>query len=377
MITNSMVKFDEIISASLEWTTAVLFRPFSPKKWLILTFIAFLAGSIAGGNSNFNFRDRDNRTKEASAAQQYERNSFQTAKSEIPKEKPVSKEEIKNFFKKSVSTPVIVIIILAVIAGIILFLILLWVCSRFYFIFLEDVTKNDASIAAPFRSNKDIGNSLFKFNLIFIFLFICIIALILFMGFVSLSKIGAFNNNASVGFWKILSALLPAVLLFVFVILVSALIGLVMNDFVTVVMFRDRIKIISAIRKVFSILMLNKFNFLLYVLIKIGLAIASSIIYSITSFVAVMGLIFPAGIIASIFYFIYKVIPRDVQSIFLIVVVLAVVPVILFLWYCLMCMYLPFAVFFRAFSVKFFGRLDNRYNLFSERIIFPRAEGTQ
>jgi hypothetical protein len=359
-----MVKFDEIISASLEWTTAVLFRPFSPKKWLILTFIAFLAGSIAGGNSNFNFKDRGNRTKEASAARQYERNSFQSAKIETPKEKPVSKEEIKNFFKKSVTAPVIYAIILAVIAGIILFLMLLWICSRFYFIFLEDVVGNDASIVKPFRRNKDVGNSLFKFNLIFLFLLICIIALIFFMGFVSLSKIGAFNNNASLGFWKIVSALLPAVLLFVFVVLVSALIGLIINDFVTVVMFKDRAKIAAAIRKVFSILALNKLNFFLYVLIKIGLAVASSIIYSITSFVAVMGLIFPFGIIASIFYFIYKVIPRDAQSIFMVAVVVAAVPVILFLWYCLICMYLPFAVFFRVFSVKFFGKLDGRYNLF-------------
>ncbi|MCK9573273.1 MAG: hypothetical protein M0R20_02580 [Candidatus Omnitrophica bacterium] len=359
-----MVKFDEIISASFEWTTAVLFRPFSPRKWLILTFIAFLAGSIAGGNPNFNFRDRGNHTKKASAAQQHERNSFQSAKIETPKEKPVSKEEIKKFFKKSATAPVIFIVIPAVIAGVILFLTLLWVCSRFYFIFLEDIAKNDASIVAPFRSNKDIGNSLFKFNLIFIFLLICIIALTFFMGFASLSKVGAFNNNASLGFWKIVSALLPAILLSIFIILMSALIGLIMNDFVTVVMFKDRERIAPAIKKAFSVLALNKLNFFLYVLIKIGLVIVSSIIYSITSFVAAMGLIFPAGIIASIFYFIYKVIPKDAQSIFIVAVVVMAVPVVLFLWYCLMCMYLPFAVFFRVFSVKFFGKLDGRYNLF-------------
>ncbi len=137
-----------------------------------------------------------------------------------------------------------------------------------------------------------------------------------------------------------------------------------MNDFVTIVMFKDRIKTIQAIKKVFSTLILNKLNFILYVLIKTGLAISSSIIYSIASFIAVMSLIFPAAIIASVFYFIYKVIPTDIQSIFMVVVVLAAVPVILFLWYCLICMYLPFAVFFRVFSVKFFGRLNNRYNLF-------------
>lgn len=359
-----MAKFDEIISASLEWTSSVLFRPFSPKKWLILTFVAFLAGSIACGNSNLNFQDRGNRTKEASAAQQYEKKSFQAAKIETPEQKPPSKEEVKSFFEKSAAGPVVFIIISAVIAGIILSIILLWICSRFYFIFLEDVVKNDASIAVPFKNNKAIGNSFFKFNLIFLFLLICIIALIVFLGFVSLSNIGAFNKNASLGFWKILSAILPAILLFVLVIIVCALIGLIMNDFVTIVMFKDRIKIVQAIKKVFSILAGNKLNFVIYVLIKMGLSIVSSIIYSIASFVAIMGLIFPVGVSAAIFYFIFKVMPKDAQPIFMIILIVIAIPVILFLWYCLMCMYLPFALFFRTFSVKFFGRLDNRYNLF-------------
>ncbi|MDD4182470.1 MAG: hypothetical protein PHT53_01410 [Candidatus Omnitrophica bacterium] len=359
-----MVKFNEIISASLEWTAAVLFRPFSPKKWLILTFIAFLAGAIAGGNSNLNLQERDNRTREASAARQYEQKSFQTAKISSPEQKSISKKEIENLFKKSVTGPVIFIIILAVIAGIVLFIVLSWLCSRFYFIFLEDVTKNDASIVVPFKNNRVIGNSFFKFNLIFILLLICIVALIVFLGFISLSNIGAFSKDASLGFWKILSAILPAILLFVFVVIVCALIGLIMNDFVTIVMFKDKIKIIPAIKKVFSTLVLNKLNFVLYVLIKIGLAISSSIIYSIASFVAVMSLIFPAAIVASVFYFIFKVIPKNMQSIFMVVVVLAAIPVILFLWYCLVCMYLPFAVFFRTFSIKFFGRLNDRYDLF-------------
>lgn len=359
-----MVKFDEIIGASLEWTAAVLFRPFSPKKWLILTFIAFLAGSLSGGNSNLNFRDRDNRKHEASAAQQYEKSSFQTAKITPPQQKPISGKEAKSFFKKSATGSVIFIVVLAVIAGITLFIILLWLCSRFYFIFLEDVAKNDASIAAPFKNNKDIGNSFFKFNLLFLFLIICLITLVIFIGFLSLSGIGIFDKNASPGFWKVLSALLPAIFLFIFIIIVIALFAMIMNDFVTVVMFKDKTKTFLAIKKVFSVLMLNKLNFLLYILIKIGLAIVSSIIYSIASFVAVMGLVFPVGIIASIFYFIFKVIPKDIQSIFIVIVIFAAILVILFLWYCLMCMYLPFAVFFRTFSVKFFGRLDSRYNLF-------------
>ena len=41
--------FTEIISASVEWTKTVLFRPFSIKKWLLLYFIALLAFQLQGG----------------------------------------------------------------------------------------------------------------------------------------------------------------------------------------------------------------------------------------------------------------------------------------------------------------------------------------
>ncbi|MFA5008466.1 MAG: hypothetical protein WC546_04530 [Candidatus Omnitrophota bacterium] len=359
-----MVKFGEIIGASLEWTATVLFRPFSPKKWLILAFVAFLAGSLAGGNFNSSKSDRFSRTKEASAAQQYVDNSFQVAKIQTPEEKPIPKEEFKSFLKKSASIPVIFFVTLIVIAAIAVFLLLLWVCSRFYFIFLEDVTKNDASIVLPFRSNKKIGNSFFRFNILFLFFVICITALFIFLGFISLSKMGALNNPAAVGFWKILSVLLPLILLFILVILIILLIAVVINDFVTIVMLRDKVKVTQAIKKVVSILSLNKLNFSLYILIKIGLAIASSIIYNIISFITVMSLLFPVGIIASILYFIFRAIPKNAQSIFAVVVMIVAIPIVLFLWYCFMCMYLPFAVFFRTFSVKFFGKLDSRYNLF-------------
>jgi hypothetical protein len=360
-----MVKFDEIISASFEWTRAVLFRPFSPKKWLILTFIAFLAGSLSGGNSNFNLREPDRRHKEASAAEQYGNNSLQFAKITSPEQRAAPKKQAKDFFDGSVSGITIFVVILGVAAGIVLFLLLLWLCARFPFIFLDDVIKNDASIAAPFRSNKILGNSLFKFNLAFILIFICIVALIALLGFMSLSGIGAFNKNASVGFFKILSALLPAIILFISVIIIVAIFGMIISDFVIVVMFKDKIKITAAIKKVFSVLAVNKLNLFMYTLIKVSLAIVCSIIYGLVTFMTVMSLLFPAGVTAVIFYFVFKTLPHGAQPVFKVIGVLIVVPIVLFLWYCLMAMYLPFAVFFRTFSIKFLGRLDSRYNLFA------------
>ncbi len=167
------------------------------------------------------------------------------------------------------------------------------------------------------------------------------------------------------GFFKILSALLPAIILFILVIIIAAIFGMIINDFVIVVMSKDRLKTTAAIKKVFSVLAANKLNFFMYTLIKIGLAIVCSIIYSLVTFMTVMSLLFPAGIIAFIFYFVFKTLPHGAQPVFTVIGVLIAVPIVLFLWYCLMAMSLPFAVFFRTFSVKFLGRLDSRYNLFA------------
>ena len=52
----------DIIKKSFERTVLILFKPFTLKKWLMLLFIAWLAGALAGGG-NFDFRlpiDRDN-----------------------------------------------------------------------------------------------------------------------------------------------------------------------------------------------------------------------------------------------------------------------------------------------------------------------------
>ncbi|MDD4955700.1 MAG: hypothetical protein PHP17_06660 [Candidatus Omnitrophica bacterium] len=359
-----MVKFDEIISASLEWTATVLFRPFSPKKWLILTFIALMAGSISGGNSNFSSSDRRHDRKESYAANYDQGKPFQLAKTSTPERKSVSRGQFRGFFEKPSAGSVIFLIVLGVIAGVVLLLVLMWFCSRFYFIFLEDTIRNDASIAKPFKNNKTIGNSFFKFNLVFLVFIIGIIALIALFGFMSLSGIGAFKTGASPGAFKVLAAIFPAILLFILFLIIVAVVSLIVNDFAIIVMFKDKIKFMPAIKKVLSVLNLNKLNFLLYILIKMGLAIVSSIVYTITSLVAVMGLIFPIAVIVGGLYFIFKVMPGGMHLVFLIVVIFAAVPVFLFLWYCLVCIYLPIAVFFRVFSAKFFGRLDSRYNLF-------------
>jgi hypothetical protein len=58
-----MVDFSELIKASAEWTITVLFRPFSPKKWIILGFVALLAGYLTGGGGHGSFGGNKSKEK--------------------------------------------------------------------------------------------------------------------------------------------------------------------------------------------------------------------------------------------------------------------------------------------------------------------------
>lgn len=359
-----MIKFEEIISGSLEWTTTVLFRPFNPKKWLILGFVAFLAGALMGSNFNLN-SSKDYHTKEAKAEQLSSQKTLDQSKASLPSSISQLKDSIKSYMQNIAGTNFVLIFSGIAFALFLILLLFLYLGARFHFIFLEDVVKNNASIVIPFTNNRAMGNSFFKFNILFLLIWAIVFGLIIFGCIMTLFKIGAFNQQVSPDFLKILSAILPFILLCILFIVISMFIFIVVNDFALVVMLKDRTGIIAAIKKVLSLLGSNKLNFLLYVLIKWGLAICAYLIYSIMYLVTFLGLLFPAFTTASFLYFIYKIIPKDVQSVFLAAVVIVAIPIVLFLWYCFMCVSLPFAVFFRTFSVKFLGKIDSRYNLFT------------
>ncbi len=359
-----MVKFDEIISGSLEWTVTVLFRPFSPKKWLILGFVALMAGALMGGNLNLRSGSRDYRVKETKTEELSPQKSIEKSKTPAVPAKVRLKNAIKSYLRDMRGSGFTGIFIGVVFILFIILIIFIWLGARFHFIFLEDVIKNDASIVLPFKSNKGIGNSFFQFNILFLLIFAIVFGLIIFGCILALIKIGAFNQQVSPDFLKILSVILPFTLLLILAILISVFIFIIVEDFALIIMLKDRIKITAAIKKAMAILGANKANFLLYVLIKWGLAICSSIIYGVMYFVTFFGLLFPAVTSASFLYFIYRTIPKNIQSVFLMVIVVMAISILIFLWYCFACMSLPFAVFFRTFSVKFLGRLDNRYDLF-------------
>jgi len=360
-----MANFSQIIDASLEWAATVCFRPFNPKKWLILTFTALMAGYLAGGfhlNSSGTF-DREEKNGQA---REISRDAGHAGSID-----PAKKEELKprGSFSvldevKKIRKPLITLIVLTVIIGLLLLVLMTWLCARFAFIFLENITRNDASIKLPFLRYKTIGNSYFKFLLAYMGTGFVIFAACLLKLLDSLARLGVFDKQVTVGFKQAALTTIHYAMVFIFLIIISGLVSLISNHFVVVAMFKDGIGFCAAWRKIAGILAKAKSDFIVYIFIIIGLAICSLICSGLLYLAALLGLFFPAGILFLLFYSISLLIPQSLHIFYYIALGIIFVPVTVFILYCLSSIYLPFAVFFRTLSIKFIASLEPHYNLF-------------
>lgn len=346
-----MINFTDLINASLEWTAAVLFRPFRVKKWIILTLVAMLAGQLGGNNFNFN-NSYNTKQKEAQAI---------TTQDNLPKP-VVSSPEVSTPPASQDNTGGVLVFTIVFLLVVILPLLILmvWISSRFSFIFIDNVSKNDASIRNPFKTNKISGNSLFLFTLLFAFLFFGLMGLDIYLCFAKLKAIGALVKGSQVGILKIFLTCLPYLGFLFLIMLLAGLVHLFVHDFVILIMSRDKAKILSSFAKAATLVNKHKGVFIKYIFVKIGLVICAAIIHSIASLMATFGLFFPVLISIGLFSLLYSA----SHLLFFILLIFIGIPLALIFIYFFMCLGLPFAVFFRTFSIKFMGRISPEYNLF-------------
>jgi len=352
-----MEKITESLIASIEWAATLCFRPFKFKKWIILSFCALMAGYLAGGSYNFSLPNdyKQEVKKQVSHAQSAKPSSFSP-------EKIIGKaaDKIKGhlFIAGSLVLVFLLIILLSY-----------WLWARFQFIFLENVIKNDASIRGHFRKHKAAGNSLFGFSLIIGFLTLLLLGLIVVTGFNAVIKTGVFTEGPKVGILKVIFACLPSVFWFLLLIFICGIIYMILRDFMVPVMYKDGPGAVLAWEKAIAIIAANKKDVLLYVVFKFAVSLVSTILYSMIALAAFVGLLLPLGVLGGAGYLIFLALPKFIHLAYFISVFILFVPLLFSFWYFFICLYLPFAVFARTFSLKFIGRIDNEYNLFKIQTI--------
>ncbi|MFA4889552.1 MAG: hypothetical protein WC628_08295 [Candidatus Omnitrophota bacterium] len=352
-----MRDFSEIVDACVEWTATVLFRPFKPKKWLILASIALLAGSLNLGNLNLQLPSSD-------TSQQKTEKLASKESALNQKQPPKALKEIGQDFLRKFKNPKFFTLFVTLFAvALALFLFSVWLSCRFKFIFLENVSRNSASIKIPFKQNKKIGDSYFLFSLALFALFLILSGGIIFCSLFTLAKAGVLRNPAALGFLKVFLVCLPFAFALLLLMLVFVFLSWFTYDFVLPVMFKDKIKILQAWKKVMVIFHFRKPALFKYILLRIVLSFCCALTSGVISLISLISFV-PLGILAWGVYLVFLILPGWLKIVYLAVIAIIGMPVLLCLLCCLLCVNLPFAVFLRALSLKFIARIEPGYNLF-------------
>lgn len=351
------VSFGETISASIEWTKTVLFRPFSLKKCFFLFLITLLAFQLQGGcnNANFNIETPGPKTQEAE--------QVETSQPEIDPQVAMKAAINKAVDEKGKATLILIISILGFLA-LLLFLAIEWIYSVFSFVFIEAVVNNDASIRRPFTENKLLGNSYFAWNILYLLFLWGTLGLLAILSYNSLSRLGVFQEGNQVAFGQMAALIIPYIITAGFVISASLLLSFFISQYVLVVMYKDRVSVLKAIPRAFSLVTSNIGAFIGYIFVRMGLQIASAIIVSFIIFFMVFGLLVPIGLIVVILSLLLKVMPLFLRPFYITLLFITGIPFAIALAVLINAAFLPFPVFFKTLNLKFISRINERYNVF-------------
>lgn len=156
----------------------MLFYPFAVSKWFLLGFSAWLAiifnsqgGSSAGGSFYFKFSSSSHLPYVVSRSGSFLKDVFLGDVFFVGK--------VCNYFKieQSVFWLIVFGTALSVLLMIVINLLLVWISSRFKFIFIDNIAHNRTEIAKPWKQFKKRGDSAFRW--LFGFILLCILFMLI------------------------------------------------------------------------------------------------------------------------------------------------------------------------------------------------------
>jgi hypothetical protein len=216
------------ISPAIERTRQILFRPFQAGKWFVLGFcswIAYLGSSSGGGGPPASFPGGAGPGGGAQAP------GKAPAAPGLPPELRHAIEWVQANLLLVVGVSAAVITLIIVIG-----LLISWLQSRFSFIFLDNVVRNRAEVADPWREFRREGDSLFGFRVV-----LMLGSWLVFLALVAATVAIAWPDVQAqhFGAWAI-GAIVFGILAVVAVALVLTVIHVFIDDFVIPIMYLRR-----------------------------------------------------------------------------------------------------------------------------------------
>jgi len=361
-----------LIAKSVERTKLILFNPFSIKKWLKLLFIACLAGAIGAGSVNSgsprgkksksvvkNHADSGYNTK---ALQKKYGNSDNSYQGQVEKKRDnIRSDSSKTYsFSRNSKLDYIVITTIFLIVLFVIVLFIIWLGARFKFIWFNAIVNNVSFIKEPFGRYEAEGNSLFKFLIALFLVFLVFAGLIALWCYPLGVSAGIFKSGAHPSFLDIVRAFAVPLLVFGIGIILFMVLGVFIDNFVVTIMGIDHCSFRPAWGNFMNIVRQNRNDFLLYLLVIIGLGIAAGIIVLLIAVICFLAILIAGGLILGLLYLLIVVLMKA-KMIYIIFAIIAGIPLLAAAIILFLSINLPFAVFFRSFSLYFLSSLDCSY----------------
>jgi len=368
------ISFANIIKDSFQWMVNILFKTFNLKKWIALTFIAIMAGYLSF-NMNFNLPNNkmNSNTMRScpSAGLIFQPTGFLEADEiviAIPVEleqEPIEYMPEENETGAFLDEPAdyIMVGIVGVIV-IILMGIFTWLSSRFRFIFIESIVKNDGSIKVPWANNKYIGNQLFLFYLFYLIAYLGVMGLIIFRGYVSLNALGVFDQHANINFFKAVASIIPHILLFILLLFVAGLIYFFVENLVTPIMFKKKQGFLACWNEANVLLKKNIGNFIAFFFINIGLGFGAVMATGLIVLFFVIIVFLLGALVVMLATGILSILPLGLKVIMGFIFGLIAIVGLIGVYFIANMLLLPIAVFFRTLGLKFIAAIDTGYDVF-------------
>jgi hypothetical protein len=236
------------LSRGFEWMKSALFRPLDVRTWFVVGFTAFLAELGEFGSNVPSWR------------QSWKDDGSMDRLLRLP-------EQVSEWISEHPQLLVVILFGLALL--VVIGVALLWISARGKFMFLDNVVHRRAQVKVPWSEFEHLGNSLFLWSLAFGVVCALIFIPLMILGFLTLREM----YDAGEGFTSILMPVALMATVGGLVGIIVAFIELLLTDFVVLIMYRSKIKVLAAWRILLPLLRSHAGSFLLYAILKLFLVI--------------------------------------------------------------------------------------------------------
>lgn len=329
----------DVISPAIEHAKQQLFKPFRLGQWSRLAFVGLLAGELgSGGGCNSGFKIP------------------QIVQIPIPHQSQGSEHFLQSGFSFPTIAPgaIAALITLLIVAGLVLFVIFLYLNSMMRFVLFDSVVARECRIRESWARRTRPGFRYFLWQICFALISWLVMAIMLGIPAIIAFSLGWFRNPDEHLAGIILGCIALFFLAFAYFVLILT-IAVMTKDFVVPQMALEEIGPVEAWRRLLGMMNAERWSYAGYIGMKIVLAIAAGILVGIVSFIATLILLVPFGGLGAIAILAGKAAGMNWNIVTIGVAVTVGLILLVIILYLVCLISVPVVIFFPAYALYFFA----------------------